>query len=93
LFAQNAITEWNIIASTAIVTNGGAAPGASGVWFACASIAVYDAVNAVRRRKFEPFCYSGNAASEASDEAAALAAAHRVLVHYFPAQQTTLDAQ
>ncbi len=93
LFAQNVITEWNTIASTAIVSNGGAAPGASGVWFAYASIAVYDAVNAVHRRQFEPFYYRGSAASEASDEAAALAAAHRVLVYYFPAQQTTLDAQ
>jgi hypothetical protein len=93
LFAQNVITDWTTIASTAIVTNGGAAPGASGVWFAYASIAVYDAVNAVHRRKFEPFYYFGSAAPEASDEAAALAAARHVLVYYFPAQQTTLDAQ
>jgi hypothetical protein len=91
--AQNVVTNWNTIASTAIVTNGGVGPGASGVWFAYASIAVYDAVNAVHRRRFEPFYYSGRAAEEASDEAAALAAAHRVLVYYFPAQQTTLDAQ
>jgi hypothetical protein len=93
LFAQNVITDWNSIASTSIVKNGGEAPGASGVWFAYTSIAVYDAVNAVHRHKFEPFYYFGRAASEASDEAAALAAAHRVLVYYFPAQQTTLDAQ
>jgi hypothetical protein len=91
--AQNVVTNWNTIASTAIVTNGGEAPGASGVWFANTSIAVNDAVNTVHRRKFEPFYYFGSAAQEASDEAAALAAAHRVLVYYFPGQQTTLDAQ
>ena len=91
--AQNVVTNWNTIASTAIVTTGGEGPGASGVWFAYTSIAVYDAVNAVHRRKFEPFYYAGGAAPEASDQAAALAAAHRVLVYYFPAQQTALDAQ
>jgi len=91
--AQNAVTNWNTIASTAIVTNGGVGPGASGVWFAYASIAAYDAVNAVHRRKFEPFYYFGSAPPDASDAAAAVAAAHRVLVYYFPAQQTTLDMQ
>jgi hypothetical protein len=91
--AQNVVTNWNTIASTAIVTTGGVGPGASGVWFAYTSIAVYDAVNAIHGRKFEPFYYRGGAPLEASDQTAALAAAHRVLVHYFPAQQTTLDAQ
>ena len=91
--AQNMVTNWNTIASTAIVSNGGIGPGASGVWFAYTSIAVYDAVNAVHGREFEPFYYRGSAAPEASDQAAALAAAHRVLVYYFPTQQTTLDSQ
>ena len=91
--AQNMVTNWNTIASTAIVTNGGIGPGASGVWFAYASIAVYDAVNAVHQHEFEPFYYRGSAPSQASDQAAALAAAHRVLVYYFPAQQAALDAQ
>jgi hypothetical protein len=92
-YAQNAVTNWNTIASTTIVTNGGVGPGASGVWFAYTSIAVYDAVNAVQNRKFQPFYYSGNARPEASADAAAVAAAHRVLVNYFPAQQTALDSQ
>src|SRR5579875_1471406 len=91
--AQNAVTYWNAIASTTIVTNGGVSPGASGVWFAYTSIAVYDAVNAVQNRKFQPFYYSGNARREASAEAAAVTAAHRVLVNYFPAQQAALDSQ
>src|SRR5438132_14078154 len=84
--AQNVITDWNTIASTTIVTNGTKASVASGVWFAYTFIAVYDAVNAVHRL-YQPFYYNGIAPAGASDEAAAVAAAHRVLVNYFPAQQ------
>jgi PAP2 superfamily len=91
--AQNVVTDWNTIASTTIVANGGKASVASGVWFAYMSIAVYDAVNAVHGHKFQPFYYSGVGPRSASDEAAAAAAAHRVLVNYFPAQQQNLDAQ
>src|SRR5215467_6300683 len=88
----NVVTDWNTIASTVIVTNGGKASVASGVWFAYTFIAVYDAVNAVHRR-YQPFYYDGIAPAGASDEAAAAAAAHRVLVNYFPAQQANLDAE
>jgi hypothetical protein len=91
LQAQNVITDWNTIAATTIVTNGGKASVASGVWFAYTSIAVYDAVNAVHQR-YQPFYYHRAAPEGTSEEAAAVAAAHRVLVNYFPAQQTNLDA-
>lgn len=90
--AQNAVTDWSTIASTAIVTNGGEGPGASGVWFAYTSIAMYDAVNTVHHAKFKPFYYSGFVRGDASDAAAAAAAAHRILVSYFPTQQSSLDA-
>jgi hypothetical protein len=91
LHAQNVITDWNTIASTTIITNGGKASVASGVWFAYTSIAVYDAVNAVHRM-YQPFYYDGAAPAGASEETAAVAAAHRVLVNYFPTQQADLDA-
>ena len=90
--AQNVVTDWTAIASTTIVTNGGKPSATASVWFAYTAIAVYDAVNAVHR-EFEPFYYRGRAPGGASDEAAAVAAAHRVLVAYFPAQQSALDAQ
>jgi hypothetical protein len=90
--AQNVVTEWNGVASTTIVTQGGKPSATSSVWFAYASIAVYDAVNAIHRQ-FQPFYYGGSAEGGASDEAAAIAAAHRVLVNYFPAQQDSLDAE
>lgn len=89
--AQNVVTEWNGIASSTIVANGGKPSATSSVWFAYVSIAVYDAVNAVHGQ-FQPFYYKGSAAPGASDEAAAVAAAHRVLVTYFPAQQASLDS-
>jgi len=89
--AQNVVTDWNAIASSTIVAKGGKPSATSSVWFAYTSIAVYDAVNAVHGQ-FQPFYYQGEASPGASDEAAAVAAAHGVLVHYFPTQQATLDA-
>ncbi len=91
--AQNVVTDWNTVASTTIVTNAAEPIAASGVWFAYTSIAVYDAVNAVRHRQFQPFYYRGTTRPGASEEAAAASAAHRVLVNYFPGQQAALDAQ
>ena len=81
------------MASTTIVSNALQSPAAAGVYFAYTSIAVYDAVNAIHHHKFQPFYYAGFARRDASEEAAALAAAHRVLVNYFPGQQANLDAQ
>jgi hypothetical protein len=92
LFAQNVVTDWNGIASSTIVAKGGKPSATSAVWFAYSSIAVYDAVNAIHH-EFQPFYYKGTASLGASDEAAAVAAAHRILVTYFPAQQSALDAQ
>ena len=92
LRAGNVVTDWNAIASTTIVTNGGKSPGASSVWFAYTSLAVYDAVNSITGQN-QPFYYRIAAPASASTSAAAVAAAHRVLVYYFPSQQTALDSQ
>ena len=91
LSAQNVVTDWNGIASITIVSNAGKGSAPSGIWFAYVSVAVYDAVNAVHHHKFKPFYYRGFAPKGSSDEAAAIAAAHRVLVNYFPAQQPNLS--
>ena len=90
--ARNVVTDWTAIASTAIVKNGGKSPGASGVWFAYTSIAMYDAVNAITG-EYRPFYYQGSGPQNASIDAAAAAAAHRVLVNYFFTQQNDLDNQ
>lgn len=92
LNAGNVVTDWNAMASTTIVANGGKSPGASSVWFSYASLAVYDAVNAITGQ-YKPFYYQGTGPKTASVDAAAAAAAHRVLVNYFPTQQTALDSQ
>ena len=92
IHAGNVVTDWNTIASTAIVTNAGKNPAASSVWFAYSSLAVYDAVNAITGQH-QPFYYRFAAPANASTGAAAVAAAHRVLVNYFPSQQTALDSQ
>src|ERR1700681_4806284 len=92
LAASNVVTDWTLIASTAIVKNGGKAAGSSAVWFAYTSLAVYDAVNAITGQS-RPFYYHGAAPQSASVDAAAVAAAHRVLANYFPDQQSDLDAR
>jgi len=91
LVGQNVVTDWNSIASSTIVAHGGKSAGSAAVWFAYESIAVYDAINSIDRR-FKPMYYDGRCDRDASEEAAAIAAAHRVLVYYFPQQQATLDA-
>src|SRR5260370_27051427 len=92
LQSANVVADWNTIASTAIVKNGGKASTPSGVWFAYTSIAVYDAVNAITGQ-YRPFYYQASGPQDASVEAAAAAAAHRILVSYFPGQQSDLDAK
>jgi hypothetical protein len=92
LTAQNVVVQWNGIASTAIVTNAKEASVASGVWFAYVHLAVFDAVNAIDHR-YQPYLFTANPPAGANQDAAAVAAAHRVLVSYFPSQQIALDTQ
>jgi len=92
LRAGNVVTDWNTIASTTIVKNGGKASTPSGVWFTYTSLAVYDAVNAITGQ-YRTFYYQGAGPHTASVEAAAAGAAHRILVNYFPGQQSDLDAR
>jgi hypothetical protein len=92
LNAQNVVVQWNGIASTTIVTNAKEVSVASGAWFAYVHLAMYDAVNAIDHR-FKPYIFTTNAPIGASQDAAAIAAAHYVLVYYFPSQAATLDSQ
>jgi len=92
IHAGNVVTDWNVIAATTIVTNAGKGPAQASVWFTYSSLAVYDAVNAITGQ-YQPFYYHIAGPSSGSIDAAAAAAAHRVLVNYFPSQQATLDSQ
>jgi membrane-associated phospholipid phosphatase len=59
--------------------------------FAILHAAIYDAVNAVDR-SHEPYLISVHAPRDASETAAADAAAHSALVGLYPTEQSTLDA-
>jgi hypothetical protein len=59
--------------------------------FAILHAAIYDAVNSIDR-SHEPYLVSVRAPRDASEAAAADAAAHTVLVGLYPAQQTPIDA-
>lgn len=91
LSAQNVVVDWDAIASQTIITNAKEASVASGVWLAYVHLAIFDAVNSIDHR-FQPYLFTTQAPAGASKDAAAAAAAHRVLVNYFPAQQASLDA-
>ncbi len=90
----DAVTDWNAIASTAIVTNAGQPPHPSLLSFAMVQGAVYDAVNAIDRGH-QPYLVQPDANQTDSMEAAASTAAFRVLVGFddlpglFPAQLPT----
>ena len=82
------VTDWNVHATNALAAQ---APTVSTIHLGMVHGAVYDAVNAIDRR-YEPYLVRLPARSWFSKDAAAAAAAHRVLVHIVPAQQATLDS-
>jgi hypothetical protein len=89
----DAVTDWNAIASTTIVTNPGQPPllGAAGVLgFAMVQGAVYDAVNAIDRGH-QAYLVQPSANPSDSKEAAAATASYQVLIGLFPAQQSILE--
>jgi hypothetical protein len=94
----DAVTDWNAIASTTIVTNAGQPPPVSVLSFAMVQGAVYDAVNAIDRGH-QPYLVQPNANPTDSKEAAAATAAFRVLIGFpdlpglFPEQLPTLQPQ
>src|SRR5215813_1887039 len=94
----DAVTDWNAIASNSIVATAGQPPQVSALSFAMVQGAVYDAVNAIDRGH-QPYLVQPPSQPTDSKEAAAAAAAFRVLVGFadlpglFPAQLPTLQPQ
>jgi hypothetical protein len=94
----NAVTDWNLIASNAIVVTAGQPPPASALSFAMVQGAVYDAVNAIDRG-YQTYLPEPPSNPTDSKEAAAATAAYHVLVGFddlpglFPSQQPTLQPQ
>ena len=89
----DSVTEWNLNASNAIFVAAAQPPQVSVLHMAMVHGAVYDAVNAIDRGHEGYLLTSRVAQPFDSKEAAAAAAAHRVLLNIVPAQQTVLDAQ
>ena len=89
-----AVTDWNAIASTAIVVaapvGAGQPPHSAVLSFAMVQGAVYDAVNAIDGGH-QPYLVQPASNSTESKEAAAATAAFRVLVGLFPSQIGTLQ--
>jgi hypothetical protein len=85
------ITDWNATAVDTIVVDAGKANAEAFVWYGFTQAAMYNAVVGITRR-FELYRWNVRGPRSASPEAAAAAAAHRLLLHYFPASQARLDA-
>lgn len=82
------VLDWN---SIMVSTTAGQSPFAQARFAAITQLAVFEAVNAIDK-EFDPYLGTITAPPGASPDAAAIAAAHDVLVNYFPASKTTLDA-
>ena len=83
------VLHWNEIAVQAV---GGTPPFPSTRAMAIVQLAVFEAVNAITQR-YQPYLGTLTAPSDASPEAAAVAAAHDTLVWLFPAQAGLVDAR
>jgi hypothetical protein len=84
------VTDWNNAALQAIRLDRTAPPRASRN-LAILHTAIYDAVNGINRQH-DTYFYSDNVPAGASTEAAASAAAHKILVALHPARQADFDA-
>jgi hypothetical protein len=84
------ITDWNATAAAVIFADAGKVPPEAYVWFAYTQLAVYNAVNGITGR-YELFKWDLPGPRGASPEAAAAAAAHRLLLGHFPGSQQRLD--
>src|SRR5262245_3750667 len=84
------VTDWNQItlATQAAVSAIRTPPAARAL--AMVHLAIFDSVNAIDRR-FTPYAVEALADPGASPQAAAVAAAHAVLVSLYPSRQAALD--
>ena len=83
------VTQWNTAALTAIRSNRTPPPIASRA-LAMLHVSMFDAVNGIGR-SYEPFFVREMLRGSGSEEAAASAAAHKVLVSLFPASEAVFD--
>ena len=85
------VADWNGHATDALIATAGQPPPVAALHLAMVHGAVYDAVNAIDRRR-EPYLPVRRARRWYSHDAAAATAAHRVLADLLPAQRAALEA-
>ncbi|MFS8095707.1 vanadium-dependent haloperoxidase [Lentzea alba] len=88
--APNAVITWNLHAQTAIYEVAKQSPTAASRSFAIAQAAVYDAVNAIAGKPYEPYLIAPRSRPGDSAPAAVATAAYRTLAWLFPAQSDFL---
>jgi hypothetical protein len=85
------VLDWNAIAvSTMLGQIPAPNPFSQARFMAITQLAVFEAVNAVTG-KYQPYLGTIHAPEDASADAAAIAAAHAVLLNYFPGSATALN--
>ncbi|MEX5637462.1 vanadium-dependent haloperoxidase [Parafrankia sp. FMc2] len=90
---ENAVVVWDRNAQTAIWDVAGQQPQVQARSFAMVHGAIYDAVNAISGRPYQPYLSAPRTSGRESTSAAVGTAAFRVLGSLFPAQQARLKAQ
>ena len=85
------ITDWNAIAVATLSADTTKQPVEDVLYTAFVQAAVYNAVVGIEGR-YAPYRFHAHAPRGASAQAAAVAAAHEILVTYVPSAQATLDA-
>jgi hypothetical protein len=85
------IYDWNVIAINTLIGDTGKKPQEAFLYVGFVNAAIYDAVVGIDGR-YQPYRLHARAPHRASDQAAAVVAAHKVLVTYSPYAQATLDA-
>jgi hypothetical protein len=89
--AQNAVADWNAVASQAFVPTQGTNPLGQSRTYAILHAAIHDAINAIHPR-YQLYTKGLTADSDASIDAAVAAASRDVLVALVPEQQPLIDA-
>jgi hypothetical protein len=89
---ENAVTQWNVIATNAFTPSQGTNPMAQSRTLAILHAAIHDALNAIEPR-FQMYSPGLGRANGASPEAAVAAAARDVLATLLPEQATMVESE
>ncbi|GAA4707557.1 hypothetical protein Prum_078720 [Phytohabitans rumicis] len=91
--STNSVIVWDEYAQKSIWDVAAQGPNVQGRSFTMVHGAIYDAVNAISGKPYQPYLVAPPATGTESKDAAVAAAAHQVLLSLFPGQQPALQAQ